>query len=105
VLERPDAFGKAAVQSAYLAGPAADEVARLADERRDAGTRFLVYWNRYELHRQEWSLDLAADSKRLAEALRSTGHAVGGGEVLDASGWGSWRARVGQIAEDFFPAR
>jgi enterochelin esterase-like enzyme/outer membrane protein assembly factor BamB len=104
VLDRPESFGKAAVLSAYLPGPAGEEVLTLAKETQSGQTKYLVFWNRYELHRAEWNVDLGADSRRLAEALQAGGHDVGGSEVLDSSGWGGWRARAGEILVDFFPA-
>jgi len=103
-LDHPELFGKAAVVSAYLPGPAGEEILTLAKESEAGNTEYRVFWNRYELHRAEWSVDLAVDSKRLAEALKAGGHDVEGGEVLDSSGWGGWRARGGEILVDFFPA-
>jgi outer membrane protein assembly factor BamB len=102
-LVRPDVFGKSAVQSAYLPDQPGEELLELAGEKTSSEIRFLVYWNRYELAREEFGFDLAVDSRNLAEALKTGGHDVAGGEVLDAAGWGSWRARLSQILEDFYP--
>jgi enterochelin esterase-like enzyme/outer membrane protein assembly factor BamB len=102
-LARPDLFGKVAVQSAYLPGETAQEMLSMAGESRSNDIRILVYWNHYELKNAQYDFDLAADSQRLNEALKRGGYEVGGGEVLDAAGWGSWRARAGEILEAFFP--
>ena len=103
-LDRGESFGKAAVLSAYLAGAAGEGLLTLAKESDSGETEFVVVWNRYELRRAEWSIDLAADSRRLAEALEAGGHDVASAEALDSAGWGGWRARAGEILVDFFPA-
>jgi len=103
-LDHPELFGKVAVLSAYVPGPAGEQVLTAAKESGAGETKYLVSWNRYELHRAEWNVDLAEDSRRLAEGLKAGGHDVGGGEALDSAGWGSWRARAGEILVDFFPA-
>lgn len=103
-LERQESFGKAAVVSAYLPGAAGEEVLALARESASGGAKYLVLWNRYELHRAEWNVDLAVDSRKLVEALQAGGHDVKGAEVLDSAGWGGWSARAGEILVDFFPA-
>jgi enterochelin esterase-like enzyme/outer membrane protein assembly factor BamB len=103
-IDRPDVFGKAAVFSAYMPGAAGEEVLKLASEGGKGEAEYDVFWNRYELHREEWNVDLAADSRRLFEALQAGGYEVQGAEVLDSSGWTSWIARAGDILVDFFPA-
>ncbi len=102
-LEHPEVFGKAALQSVYLPGANAERLASLASDNEPSGTRFLLYSNRYELRREEWNLDLAADTRRMADALKAAGHDVRAVEVLDAAGWGSWRAHAGDILTAFFP--
>ena len=65
--------------------------------------RFLVFWNRYELYRADWNIDMAGDSRRVIEALEAGGYDAQGSEVLDGAGWGSWRVQVGKVLEEFFP--
>ena len=103
-LERTESFGKAAVLSAYIPGAAGEEVLALARESASGKAKYLVFWNRYELRRAEWNVDLAVDSRKLVEALEAGGHDVVGAEVLDSAGWGGWGVRAGEILVDFFPA-
>jgi outer membrane protein assembly factor BamB/enterochelin esterase-like enzyme len=105
VLEHPEMFGGAAVQSPYLPGEGAEQIATLASEIDDVAPRFVVVTNRYELRREEWGLDLAEDSRRLVETLQSAGLDVRAETVLDSAGWGSWRAHAAEIFEAFFPPR
>ena len=104
VLDRPETFGKAAVFSAYLPGPAGEELLALAKESPSGPSSYLIYWNRYELHRAEWNVDLSVDTKKLVEALEAGGHSIEALEVLDSAGWGGWRARAGEALVEFFPA-
>jgi enterochelin esterase-like enzyme/outer membrane protein assembly factor BamB len=103
-VERPDVFGKAGGCSFYLPNPEApmlmDAIAK--SEGRDK-PRFWVLWNRYEVRRAEWNVDLARDSRRVAEALEEQGFSVASREVLDSAGWGGWRVTVGEVLEQMFP--
>jgi enterochelin esterase-like enzyme len=103
-LTHPELFGKSAITSLYLPGDSRDTLIELASKEGSSGAAFLVLWNRYELRREEWNLDLAADSRTLHDALQSNGHPVSGGRTDDSAGWGAWRAQVGTILESFFPA-
>jgi enterochelin esterase family protein len=105
-LERPTVFGKCGGFSVYLVDPLGPEVLqRLETQDKGGKASFLVTWNRYDLRRAEWGLDVARDSERLTRALEAAGYAVAGGEVADGSGWGGWRVRGGEALERFFPAR
>lgn len=99
----PEVFGKAGVQSASL-----DDVARHAlFAELEAGPapalEFYVDWNRYEALDPDNGVDLRADGLRLRDALVAAGYAPAGGEALDGHGWGSWRARSGDLLEALFP--
>lgn len=102
--ERPDVFGKAGGFSFYLPNPEAPALMKVISES-DAGdkARFWVVWNRYELHRAEWNVDLGRDSRKVAEALESNGLTVASREVLDGAGWGSWRVQAGELLAEMFP--
>jgi len=102
-LSRPDVFGNAAVHSVYLTDKVGESVISLPSEAGDPRAKFWIGWNRYELRRAEWSFDLAADSRKLAETLKAGGFTVSGGEALDSAGWGSWRVRAGEMLEFFYP--
>ena len=105
-VERPDLFGHAAGLSFYLATP---EAAGLMDAIATAGdgdqAAFWIAWNLYEIRRKEWDVDLARDSRRVAEALESGGFTVESREVVDSAGWGGWRVRAGEFLERFYPLK
>ena len=105
-VERPDLFGHAAGLSFYLANP---EAAGLLDAIATAGdgdeTAFWIAWNLYEIRREEWNVDLARDSRRVAQALDSGGFTVESREVVDSAGWGGWRVRAGEFLERFYPLK
>ncbi len=103
-LERPEIFGRAGGLSVQLLDPLGSELMnRLVEGGRVSGSRFFITWNRYELRRAEWGLDLGEDSRRLVEALTLAGHDVEGLELLDSAGWGAWRAQVAEPLVRFFP--
>jgi outer membrane protein assembly factor BamB/enterochelin esterase-like enzyme len=101
---RPDVFGKAGGFSFYLPNPEAPALMKVISES-DAGdkARFWVVWNRYEIRRAEWNVDLGRDSRKVAEALESNGFSVASREVVDSAGWGSWRVRAGELLAEMFP--
>jgi len=102
--ERPDVFGKSGGFSFYLPNPEAPALME-AISKSDAEdrARFWVVWNRYELSRADWNVDLGRDSRKVAEALEANGFPVASREVLDSAGWGGWRVRAGEILREMFP--
>jgi len=102
-LKYPDVFGNVAIQSVSLQLGAEDALMGLiAGEPRES-LRLYMDWNRYESHSTDSAYDLRQDSERLAGALKEKGYSYTGGEVIDAYGWGSWRARSDRILVAFFP--
>jgi enterochelin esterase-like enzyme len=103
-VERPEVFGRAGGLSFYLANPEAPLLAEAisAGEGKEKAS-FWVVWNRYELARADWNVDLGRDSRRVAEMLEAAGFTVVQSEALDSSGWGGWRVRAGEILEQMFP--
>jgi outer membrane protein assembly factor BamB/enterochelin esterase-like enzyme len=101
---RPDVFGKSGGLSFYLPNPEAPALMQaISESDTEAKARFWVVWNRYELRRAEWNVDLGRDSRKVAEALESNGFSVTSREVLDSAGWGSWRIRAGEVLAEMFP--
>jgi outer membrane protein assembly factor BamB/enterochelin esterase-like enzyme len=102
--ERPDVFGHSGGLSFYLPNPEAPALMEaISESDAEAKARFWVVWNRYELSRADWNVDLGRDSRKVAEALEANGYAVVGREVLDGAGWGSWRIRAGELLMEMFP--
>jgi enterochelin esterase family protein len=101
---RPDVFGMAAGCSYYLANPEAPALAEaIAGSSGAEKPRSWIAWNRYEIRRAEWNVDLGRDSRRVAEMLESQGFAVEAREALDSAGWGSWRVRAAEFLKEMFP--
>jgi outer membrane protein assembly factor BamB/enterochelin esterase-like enzyme len=104
VADRPDVFGKSGGCSFYLPNPEAPELMEaISNGAGEGSARFWVVWNRYELRRAEWNVDLGRDSRRVVEALEANGFPVVSREVLDGAGWGGWRVRAGEVLEQMFP--
>ena len=102
-LKRPDLFAEAGGFSLQLLDPLGSEIlARIEDGHAPADVHFQIHWNRYELRREEWGLDLGGDSRRLVRAMRNAEYRIEGGEILDASGWFGWGAHIDRILEAFF---
>jgi enterochelin esterase-like enzyme/outer membrane protein assembly factor BamB len=102
-LKHPDVFGSAAAQSANMGLGADEEMMALMAERKGEDIRFYVGWNRYEFRDLDSGEDVRDENLRLAQALEENGFTFQGGEVLDAFGWGSWRARSDDILVALFP--
>ena len=99
----PDVFGKAGLQSVNLGDLTGRAILdRLADGIEGQPLVYLD-WNRYESRNPDRNTDLAADSRRLYEALQQAGVTVSGGEQLDAYGWGGWRSRSDDWLQALFP--
>lgn len=101
---RPDVFGLAGGLSFYLPEPGRTQLLEAIDAK-DGGAkaRVWVVWNSNDLKRVDWDVDLARDSRSVAEALESNGYSVVTREVMDSAGWGSWRVRAGELLELMFP--
>lgn len=102
-LQRPETFGQAGVLSVALGDRARHTLFALLEEEPRAPQAFFVGWNRYEARNRDRGYDYRAESQRLAEALRARGHAVAGGERLDAHGWVAWRARTDELLQALLP--
>jgi len=102
-LKHPEVFGGAAAQSVNMGLGADEEMMRLMKEKKGAEIRFYVGWNRYESRDMDSGEDVRDENLRLAQALEENGFTFAGGEVLDAFGWGSWRARSDDILVALFP--
>jgi len=104
VVQRPDVFGMAAGFSFYLPQPGGTLLFEAIEEGTgDDKSRIWVLWNKNEIHRAEWDVDLARDSRRVAEALAANGYGVVEQEAMDSTGWGGWRVRAAEALEMMFP--
>ena len=102
-LLHPEVFGKVAVQSLYLIPPVGEETLEVLRSSHMLPLELYVDWSQYETRSVELKLDLRKDSLQLVALLDEKGLSHTGGEVVDAAGWGSWRARTDRILEAFFP--
>ncbi|MCP3981560.1 MAG: PQQ-binding-like beta-propeller repeat protein [bacterium] len=101
---QPGVFGKVGVYSVYLPEPLATTMMEAVEglKPKKAG-EFAIRWNRYELRRQEWGIDLEQHSARLTEALEKRGIRFTAAEMPNGYGWGAWRQQAGGMLEEFFP--
>ncbi|MFT5048857.1 MAG: outer membrane protein assembly factor BamB [Chlamydiales bacterium] len=99
----PDVFGKVAVESLAMRDVARHALLERIEDGPVLNVDFYVGWNRYGSRNADQGYDNGADSARFASVLEAKGYQVGGGEVLDSSGWGSARARSSDILEALFP--
>ena len=102
-LDHPDVFGMAGMQSFWLQRAVAEDLIEKIGAGASPRPHFNLIWNRYDLYNPDFSVDLRADSMRVAEAIRAQGFDLTGGEVVEGAGWGSWRAHAGDMLETFFP--
>jgi enterochelin esterase-like enzyme/outer membrane protein assembly factor BamB len=104
-LQRPEVFGKAAAASVYLGTPAGQKLMTTVDSFAGASKPAVaVTWNKTEMHRAEWNLDVAKDTERLVQALKDKGFDVKARQAEDTSGWGAWPVRAGEMLVTLFPA-
>ena len=76
---------------------------KLEGVKPDEAGEFTLLWNRYELNRQDWGIDLKQHSERMIEALKERGIGVSAEEMPNGYGWGAWRQQAGEVLEAFFP--
>ncbi|MEM9557587.1 MAG: PQQ-binding-like beta-propeller repeat protein [Acidobacteriota bacterium] len=101
LLQRPDVFARAAVQSLVFRD-LRDEL--LAAIRPDAELGpLLVEIREHDDRRQRTGLDAAKESRELADALRAGGHPVEVVELPGPASWSSWRGRSDEILVWLFP--
>lgn len=104
VLSNPGVFAKAAVGSIHLGAGSGDALMGLIEGPKREGIEIYLDWNKHDRRQPDSGIDLAGDSRKLAERLASRGYSPAGGEVADSYGWGADRARAGRVLEALFPA-
>ena len=98
-----EVFGGAALQSVAL-GMGGDRLIEEIKTGKAKGLRLYLDWNQYDVKDVDRGYDAAADSRRLAGVIESSGHALTGGERSDSAGWSGWRNRADEILTTLFPA-
>jgi enterochelin esterase family protein len=99
----PQVFGKAGLQSVNQGDITRHAIFERLGRGAPPGAVYYLDWNRYEMRNPDRATDIAGDCKRLFDALEKAGVTVRGGEVLDAYGWGGWRARNDDLLQALFP--
>jgi outer membrane protein assembly factor BamB/enterochelin esterase-like enzyme len=103
-VQRPDVFGMAVGYSFYLPEPGRGLLFEAIEKSSgEDKTRFWVVWNENDVRRAEWDVDLARDSRTVAEALEAKGYTVVTEEAADSAGWGGWCVRAGEALKLMFP--
>lgn len=62
-----------------------------------------IEWGRYDLRNPHEAWDIRTSDAEFVKELRDKGFKVSGGEVLDGTGWPSWRNRTNVVLEALFP--
>ena len=104
-LEHPQVFGKLALRSISLEGPASEELFDMLGQANNRDLEMYFDWNRYEWRSEENGYDRREDSLRLAQALEQSGRVYVGGEWSDSYGWGSLRSHNDAMLRALFPLR
>jgi len=104
-LTQPDVFGKVAATSVYLGSAAGQKLPATIEAFDGDATRpvFVISWNRDELVRTDWNVDIGQDTQRLVQMLKEHGFEVEASQADDASGWGAWPVRAGEMLVALFP--
>ncbi len=98
--EQPDWFGATGLQSPYILGASAEQVAEKFT-RLDRGHRVYCEWGRFDLYcpTENWDMRSAAD--KLFQAVRQNPRmSIQGGAVDDTTGWTSWRNRLDRVLSE-----
>lgn len=103
VLQYPQAFGAAVIQSPLLTLGEGDAVDEAIAARKAPAARFYVDWEEYAHQRADQELDARKDGWNLFSNLVEAGYAVHGGQVADSYGWGALRNRTAGVLAWLFP--
>lgn len=111
-LKHPGVVNLIAGQSTNVDAPRGDElrdlIARLSDGQTSTEKlpiQFYLHWGKYDIRDASTGLDRAAVNAALFKNLKDKGYVVHGGEFNEGYGYASWRARLDDILETFFPIR
>jgi len=99
--KNPGLVGKLAVQSLYIF-----EFLRVMLEPMPSASELpltiYIEWGRYDLHNPHEAWDVRKSDEEFVKELREKGFAVSGGEVVDGTGWPSWRNRTDVVLKFLF---
>jgi outer membrane protein assembly factor BamB/enterochelin esterase-like enzyme len=102
-LERQDLVGGVGIQSAFVYSPGLGGLEEVLGAVERTDLRIYLDWATYDLRNPHENWDTGAANRRIADALRSRGFALSGGEVADGLGWANWRQRIDDLLEALFP--
>lgn len=107
--KHPGVIGRAASQSTFLLTMQAMSLFQLidsapsSDEAEQPPMAVFLEWGNYDRRSEHEAWDIRTENKNLGEVLKSRGFEVTTSEVLDGSGWASWRNRNDEVLEWLFP--
>jgi outer membrane protein assembly factor BamB/enterochelin esterase-like enzyme len=102
-LERQDLVGRVGIQSAFVYSPGLGELEAVLGAIEGRNLKIYLDWATYDLRNPYENWDIGAANRRIADALRSRGLPISGGEVADGLGWANWRQRTDDLLEALFP--
>ena len=85
-----------------FAGPTA-ALQRLVDAADGTSMDLYMEWGIYDARAPQENWDLRDSAKSFMDFLVDRGYTVAGGEVLDGTGWSSWKNRTDQTLTALFP--
>ncbi len=92
-------------QSALLFGSMADMIKAAIPSAADKPMTIYFEWGKYDLRNPHENWSMADKNRSFAEALKTNGYTIHGGEIHDGTGWSSWRNRTEQVFKALFPLR
>lgn len=100
--KNPGSVGRLTVQSLYIF-----EFLRAMLEplpsASDLPLKVHIEWGRYDLRNPHEAWDIRKSDGDFVKELRDRGFSVSGGEVIEGTGWPSWRNRTNVLLESLFP--
>ncbi len=100
-VEKPEVYGRFALQSPKLYFPRPPDVTALIDH----GTAFRISWSRFEKREAESGTDERAAAGGLFEQIRDAGLPIEGGEFIAGPGYRTWRTEADAILSFLLGAR
>ncbi len=102
-LKHPGVVNLIAGHSTNVDSPRGDELRALIVSTEKLPLQLYLHWGKYDIRDSSTGLDRAAVNTTLFKNLKDKGYVLYGGEFNEGYGYASWRTRINDILETFFP--